>query len=866
MWIDYTCSEVKKFHPVCKKALNNTLITLGLEKTYQILHHQTTGSLEMDFVIQNVKTGKYLCVVEVKRTPSDVHSARYQRQAMSYVQENEPNNEKPFYILTNLEYAFSFRYDASRPRVVQQILQPGLIEIGRFSDYSEKEFSEILAQRFSELLTRFIKNIYEYSATLRQFEDHMRSVSSNSKQWKSSLAILLYEYIRGAFNSIGRKDLPIDVLKLRKKIENICSEAIRVNFKDIFCYSTLYFESTSDVSNVMISELFDLGKRTVSGYAVADSLHSIASEGMEHSGEVPTDYELARIIAILANDVCNGINHNKYLCDPAAGSGSLITGAVEIFNVSPEQIKVNDINQKLIELLSLRLGLCFPKVIDTDNSPEISIADIVDLDDSYFLNIDAIVMNPPFIAGIHCVNSKKALFNRINSKTKKPAVTNVGQMSYEGAFLETICSLSTTETTIACILPKTHLVARGREAVALRKFLLTDFGLRYILTYPDEGTFESVVISTCVVVGKVRSSSDSIKFVSCSANVSDIDLQDFENALHQNFQTNKFQTLALGIEGVEKTKHELEMSIENGWRQTCWEYDEADSFIHNYLAASVKMKKLSSIEDSDDGIKRRKGSAANSVTGASELIFIDKKSDFYKKHKKWATQSGIKNADTLPSVQIGSGDSSVLNVDKMKSHQIEKAVDDYMLIPIKTGSQRKQDKDKAELIKVIKKDARKIMPANCVLLPRLIRVSGSVFMTTQEIVISSNFIVLFMKSSTNAKLMSTWVSTIFFQLMCEVNCKQMRGLRKMEKKDFEETFVPDFSTLTGTDKNALIKEFDKFTFIKLNSPEIRTVDKIWAEIIFGGKANEKLAEAKRLLGFLANTRNPLYKTRQSLLN
>lgn len=61
----------------------------------------------MDFVIENTTTHKYLCVIEVKRTPAAVNSTRYQFQAMSYVQSNAGITEKPYYILTNLELGMS---------------------------------------------------------------------------------------------------------------------------------------------------------------------------------------------------------------------------------------------------------------------------------------------------------------------------------------------------------------------------------------------------------------------------------------------------------------------------------------------------------------------------------------------------------------------------------------------------------------------------------------------------------------------------------------------------------------------------------------------------------------------------------------
>ena len=61
---------------------------------YKVIHHQYTSSLEMDFVIQNKSTGKYLCVIEVKRTPADVHS-EISNSAMSYVQMNTGISENP---------------------------------------------------------------------------------------------------------------------------------------------------------------------------------------------------------------------------------------------------------------------------------------------------------------------------------------------------------------------------------------------------------------------------------------------------------------------------------------------------------------------------------------------------------------------------------------------------------------------------------------------------------------------------------------------------------------------------------------------------------------------------------------------------
>lgn len=49
MWLNYSDSEVNKFHPVCEKALKLALKRLKKEKKYVVAHHDYVGSLEMDF-------------------------------------------------------------------------------------------------------------------------------------------------------------------------------------------------------------------------------------------------------------------------------------------------------------------------------------------------------------------------------------------------------------------------------------------------------------------------------------------------------------------------------------------------------------------------------------------------------------------------------------------------------------------------------------------------------------------------------------------------------------------------------------------------------------------------------------------------
>ena len=85
------------------------------------------------------------------------------------------------------------------------------------------------------------------------------------------------------------------------------------------------------------------------------------------------------------------------------------------------------------------------------------------------------LLNPPFVAGINCVNRKVPFYDKIRTLKGSEAITKVGQMNLGAVFLETVCYLANPGTTIACIFPKAHLTERGEEAIAFRKMLIQSF-------------------------------------------------------------------------------------------------------------------------------------------------------------------------------------------------------------------------------------------------------------------------------------------------------------------------------------------------------------------------------------------------------
>ncbi len=848
MWISYNDSEVRKFHPICERALNEALIRIGQDDRYHILHHQCTGSLEMDFVIENKSTGKYLCVVEVKRTPADVHSTRYQFQAMSYVQMNAGQSEKPFYILTNLECAFSFRYDEKKPKAFQQMLEPGLTCIGSFKHDLKEIFHDKLTEYFCSRLGEFINGSYQYLLTLDNFASEPQQIKHNTRQWKSHLAVSLHEYIRGAFDFVKRKELR-DIRLFGGKVASICEDAMQVNFRDIFHFSDETFERNISINSKTLSDLYRFGNQNISGDSIANILHQIVSCGHEHDGEVPTDVELARIVAELAKYSSGILSTSECICDPAAGSGNLISAAIPVYKLHPTQIIVNDVKTQLMELLSLRLGLNYPRTISSGNSVLLHNKNIADMKPEDFASVKVVLMNPPFVAGINCEARKEPLYTSINRLRGKAALTHIGQMPLEAVFLELLTELVQPGTTVACVFPKRHLAGTGPEAKIIRKLLLEQFGLHLIFTYPGAELFNTVTVDTCVLLGRTRQQSNKVKIISSYEKIPDIDFHQFAQSLHTAV-SDDFTSIMPGMVAKEIPSITLANTINDGWRMLNREMVESIVFVSENFQNSEKFETLA-----EANICIKRGSVGNQ--GGSDLLFFDSRADLYNQYcgKNLTRSSGMRNA-SLDDFEVTNGDSFFLNSSCNSEEIIGSIINAYMKLQKREGKQKRKSKTSKEWKDILAIESRNCFPANCVLIPRAIRTKGRCYLSRTPIYVSTNFVVCSSLTPDEALIISTWMSTLFYQLICETFSKDQEGMRKMEVSEIKSTFIPTTGRVSQATLHALSNACSSIEFLNLSEPEIRNIDRIWAAELFGEHAETILVQARRLLKYLANRRNP----------
>ena len=853
MWIKNTDKEVECFHPVCKEALESALKQLNLGEVYEVQHHRYVGKIEMDLVIANRQTNKILCVVEVKRTITAVNSTRYQYQAMSYVQSlRDVELESKYYILTNLESSCLFKYDVNRPNVYEQIIQPGITINHRFADVSRKDFMAGLTEQYANYISTIKSDSGKYLLSFKKFAEEIQGKLDNQYEWKRALVGLLYEYIRGSFTKVDRKGMK-SIAQLSHKLDLICREGAKINFKDIFSLPRLSpSERDVNTSKPLLRELFELGKTYVDADELANVMHKVISNDYTHDGEVPTDTELATLLLSLVKCFHGELKPNEIIFDPAAGSGNLICAAVTVFDsIQPKQLMANDINSQLLQLLSLRLGLKFAKTIEKNNTAQISAKNIADFVPSDFRNVKVIVMNPPYLAatGFNCTRRKAELYLNIkNLKGVKPT-TNVGQMPLEGPFAELVSTLAQEGTVMAAILPSSHLTTKGEASQALRKMLLEDFGLQLIFNYPQERLFDSVAQNTSIVIGVKGTQAETVHYLYCNEAIQDVDISGIADILSGASSPTWLIDKDGEFEGALLLRSDLTDAIEVGWQIGNQTKCNAQSFIAENIKPSHYLTRL--IDSEFKEFKR--GKVGND--GITDLLYLTPEDELYtdayhllEGHFK----IGLNNAD-YSNFQIGSGDSLFVDVSNMPEQDIQSLSNMFVKDYKKYGKKQKQlKKTPKQCVSILKKESKHIAPAFCVLLPRAIRAQGRVYVNEHPTFVSTNFFTI-ESDEIKSRILASWFSTIFFQLECEANVNNRKGLRKLEKADYKPMHVPVIDNLSEEQKR-LILSTSITKFLDLRMPRIREIDRVWAEILFGKNAKQMIDEALTLLPILVADR------------
>lgn len=867
----YTDDEVKSFHPVLGYCLQLAIKSIRedgiLKDDLFIEHHKRVGSLQMDFAILRAKSKRIFLPIEVKRTPASVSSTRYRNQARTYVVESGKLAENQFYVLTNLEITELYKNDQNRPSVIEQLIEPGTINIGLFRESKVDEFLGRLTEVFKNIIIKILKDNLSYNDKILLFSK-MLSMHLD-KKWHESLIPGCFEYVRGALKNINTEASTWRIATFfRQNPKLLITKGLKINFKNIFKEPLPTISDSNTWDSQIISELYKAGASRKTGDDLEEIIHYIVSEGRETEGVIATDNELARLLGVLMRVMIGRkLKNEEIVCDPAAGSGSLLVNLLDFFpKLTPKQIWANDKEVRFQEGLSLRLGLLFPYLISEKNSPTITCNCISRLKPEQFKDVSLVVLNPPFISGARNLfaNSEKEKFKKAIIELKGNSKLVIGQIGVEGPFVELIVSLIKKGTICGFIVPKRYLTARGPEAIAFREFLINDFGLEIMVTYPREGLFEEVMKSTAIVIGKKRGTPEAIKGISIDIPLEQIDLQELLN----NLNNNKNISFPEPVPGVFQRiiKREIIInSIDKGWRIFFGHAHAAKKWIDSNLGTLFSFQEI--------GWEMRRGRVGNS--GLSDLIYISSNKKIWDKVKSNFPETfifmGIKksnqskdaflkrNEDYLQCLALPSN----IPIEYFyKNDAIKLILKEYSQLAInKTVKQKKKLKSFNEILKILKNTSKCISKKGTILVPRNIRRFASAFILNRPCLISTNFIEIIPTNNEEGLLFLSWILSIFGQLQFEICCQDQEGTRKIEKNQLLDIKMPVFSKIPTKIINKIKKEMMNVNFLDLYNIELRPIDCLWSKYLFGELYINKAYEAKGYLEELILERNPqkIYK-------
>ena len=192
MRISYDDDEVRVFHEHVKTALDEYMKQQNLCGKYECLHHENLSDVDgiPDFIIKKKDNGKWVYVIEVKRTPKDALSPEFWNQGRRYVLDNPHwnNNSAQYFMLTNIETSCFLENNSSitEQTISDALLPEGIMDTKRrfgVDDKDEETVSEFsnnvvakifadleqrvspgtnpankFAQSFNEILKQFIKS------------------------------------------------------------------------------------------------------------------------------------------------------------------------------------------------------------------------------------------------------------------------------------------------------------------------------------------------------------------------------------------------------------------------------------------------------------------------------------------------------------------------------------------------------------------------------------------------------------------------------------------------------------------------------------------------------------------------------------
>lgn len=597
-WLNYSDDEVQRFHPIFQEAADRALELEGLNERYHWEHHiRVAGSTIIpDFVLRETATSRWVLAVEIKRSSSSIFSTRHQIQAKSYAEDSSDlyrQNFPKYFAISNLESTILFALkETSRPYECR--LVDGTYEIGLFANFTEDIFKNNLTTSLRTLVLRVIQNQNaEFDevwgsviSEFLQYSELMAGVSTlgqpDTPNWGSIrnyychpieidaarvflLRCLLGEYISGILERFQhpaiQRLLPLrhtPINQIGDNIANVFSRILEIDFRPIFETDAIatYRSLTNPEIRQNLSEYIrsivtapsnirDLARRRMDRSDFLDNIKYVTNgdENLDERGKVPTDPELATLLAYLTLD-----HGNCQIIDPCCGDGILLEAAYNRLNTLDFQyqeiignIVGIEVDPILYRLSLIRILLKEPSAILPDLCPDIFQGDMFSHSQE-ISEADVILMNPPFkryeSQDAHPVpNELKTHYaNSIHHISGQRSIALTGQQNLYTYYIEYVIRSAREGCIVGIILDNKWY--HNKSANPLKKMLLENGEIIAIIEYPFSSLFSRWTIATSILIYRktqTPSRSHCAKFVRCSLDLSQINFNDLEEAYNTDF-------------------------------------------------------------------------------------------------------------------------------------------------------------------------------------------------------------------------------------------------------------------------------------------------------------------------------------------
>lgn len=855
----YKDDEVKVFHPFFETELRAAIGEQQLESELEVVHHWTTSTFPgiIDFVIRNTKSKKILLPIELKKTPADLRSLG-RAQARRYLENLGIHRGSNFYCASNLEEVELFLVTKDRVLTVAQMLSLRNGSVGIFTRDEASQFKGRLRAALAEVLdlvagndgTRFASNI---SGLLAALETSLEDRDS----WRQAATYYSFDLIRGGF----RQDAILGKIVNQWKSSDtyfstpqVIPELInQIDFSVIADRTPKGRFNESEIRQI-IAGAYENDSTSTKIEDFVSVVNEIAQMELLLPGVVETTPPLARLMAWHLLQGRHGLDSkSQVLLEPGCGAGNLIAAVKEM---QPELMANQVIGVEREELyreaLALRVGFLFAESLRVGIKADLRISSIDALEPTDTESVSSVIMNPPFIRGIDCTESKSELTQRSMELTGKDSEMMGGQLGYECAFLELVTNLVKDGTRIASIFPLNALVRPDSKIV--RSFLLSKFGLRQIIVYKGDGIFQGIQKNTVILIGEKN------------IHISDVEIFTYRNSL-EDLDFSPEQRLVEDQAGRKKfvvKREELLASIDTGWKPNL---TENYSIVLEELNQSLGGMSLEPI--GNETIRR--GQAGN--YGGSDFIFnagtsanksrSERPDQWELADEQWIFPAA-KTSDQLPRLLDANSGESAISLSEFLANDesglgskarefLEKLASKSAMASAASRRQRKTAKDIDAVKKILK--STRVENGYFVIVPRGQRRWGQIGISANlPSVFSTNFFLIRCMSYQQAVVLGSWLLSVFGQVQLEALGISQEGMRKLEESQLVRVLVPKTLKVTDAQFTELDELFKMSSPIDLYDPQATDLDYFLAERFFSKNPSLEVDKLFKQLSFFCEQR------------